>query len=158
MSMPEIFHSLSDFKRLNAVNELLKLNTYLKKQNLTLTLEDMKDILNTRNFTLKAHGRIELDINLTKDIIKELGNSPYVNQHNLVESINDIYEIFHYIKNCTSDFLGDEEIFKAVMFFYNKVYNGSIELLKGKGIEKIISNFKNNKYLTNINDEEDNEF
>jgi hypothetical protein len=44
-------------------------------------------------------------------------------------------------------------VLKAIMFFYNSVYNGSMELVMGKGTEKIINNFKHNKELTCIEEE-----
>lgn len=158
MNLPQIFDSLNNLQKSNMISELLKFNDKLMEHNLILTPADAKDIIKERDSILKSHGRIELNINVTKAIIKELGDSLYVNQDNLAETINDMYEIFHYIKNSTSDFLSDVEILETIMFFYNKVYSGSTELLKGKGIEKIISNFRNNKELTNLKDEEDNKY
>jgi hypothetical protein len=65
-----------------------------------------------------------------------------------VETVNDVYAVFHHVKNRTSDLLCDKDVLKAIMFFYNSVYNGSMELVMGKGTEKIINNFKHNKELT----------
>ncbi|WP_368490616.1 DUF6323 family protein [Clostridium sp. BJN0013] len=158
MNLLEMFNSLNNIEKSKDITELLKLNKHLKKQNLFLKEWDVKDIIETRNITLKAQGRLELNMNILKDIIRELAYSPYVNQHNLVENINDIYEIFHYIKNHTSDFLEDEEIFKAIMFLFNKVYNGSTELMKGKGIERIVNNFRSGRELTDMEDEEGDEY
>lgn len=158
MNLPEMFNSINDVEKSKGITEILKLNEHLKKRNLFLKEWDARDIIETRNITLKAQGRLELDMDILKDIVRELAYSPYINQHNLIESINDIYEIFHYIKNHTSDFLGDEEIFKAVIFLFNKVYNGSTELMKGKGIERIVNNFKCGRELTDMEDEEGNKY
>ena len=156
MNLPEIFNSLSKLQESNSISEIYKLNDDLKTHNLALSAKDAKDIIKTRNNVLKAQGRIELNLDVMKSIIKELGKSSYVNQDNLVETISDMYEVFHYVKNSTSDFLCDEEILKTIMFFYNTVYGGSVELIKGKGIEKIIDNFRNNKDIDDIKEEEDN--
>lgn len=157
MNLPEIFNSLSKLQESNSINEISKLNDDLRTHDLVLSVKDAKDIINTRNNALKAQGRIELNLDVMKSIIKELGKSSYVNQDNLVETISDMYEVFHYVKNSTSDFLCDDEILKTIMFFYNTVYGGSMELIKGKGIEKIIDNFRNGKDIDDIKKEEENE-
>lgn len=154
MNLPEIFNSINDIQKSKGTTELLRLNEHLKERNLFLKEEDVRDIIEMRNITLKAQGRLELNMNILKNIVTELAYSPYINQYNLIESINDVYEIFHYIKNHTSDFLGDEEIFKVIMFLFNKVYNGSTELMKGKGIERILNNFRSGRELISIEDED----
>ena len=157
VNLPQIPDIFNEFQELSGTNEILKLNETLKDNNLVLNKKDAEDIIKNRSIVLNQHGRIELNSSVTECIVKQIGKSPYIDQNNLVETINDMYEIFHYIKNFTSDLLPDEETVEAMMFFYNKVYNGSIELLKGKGSEMIISNFKNNKDLKNTKAEEDDE-
>ncbi|KAA8667666.1 DUF6323 family protein [Clostridium sp. MT-14] len=154
MNLPKIFDSVSKSKKSNSIDEIFKLNAELSKYNLVLGVEDIKDIINAKNSTLKSQGRIELNLDIIEFIIRKIGKSPYVNQDNLVETINDMYAIFHYVKNCTSDFLPDKQVLEALMFFYGNVYNGSMELVMGKGTEKIINNFRHGKKLTCREEEE----
>lgn len=52
-------------------NELLDTNRESKAYGLTLSESDVKDIITSRNYTLKGYGRIELDIKVTKQLIKK---------------------------------------------------------------------------------------
>lgn len=153
MNLPKIFDSINKSQEFNSIDKIFKLNDILRDYNLVLDVEDIKDIINSKNNTLRSQGRIELNLNVIESIIKELGKSPYINQENFVETVNDMYAVFHHVKNRTSDLLCDKDVLKAIMFFYNSVYNGSMELVMGKGTEKIINNFKHNKELTCIEEE-----
>lgn len=155
MNLPKIFDSLNQTARISSINEVFKLNYKLKKYNLCISKLDAIDIVETRDRTLSAHGRVELNMSIINSIVGQIAKSHYINQDNLVETINDMYEVFHYIKNLTSDLLPDEKVLKAIMYFFNEVYNGSIDLLKGKGVDKIIDNFKNNKELTYLGEGDD---
>ena len=150
MLVPKHFNAIDVLLQRNRVQELLALNNVLKGHALILTPEDAEEILASRSRALKDQGRVELDIKVTQTIIKRLSESSYITQDNFLSCINDIYETFHFIKNATSDFISDEDILAAVMVYFEKVCHGSIELLMGKGVEKIVENFKNQKQLTEI--------
>lgn len=155
MNLPEIFNSVSMSQEYDRIKEIIKLNKQLKEEGIVLTVKDAGEIIAARDKTLKSTGRIEINMDVIHSIIKEVGKSPYVNQENMVETVNDIYEVFHYLKNSTSDLLSDSEILESIMLFYNEIYRGSVELLMGKGVEKIVCNFKKGRDLTNIKEEED---
>ncbi len=101
---------------------------------LALKQEDIKEIIKSRNNTLKSYGRIELDINVTKRIIKNLYTSQYTDKDDYVESINDLQEIFYYLKNETLDQISDIEIIEIIDEFYNK-FSGRIEIVQEKSEE-----------------------
>lgn len=155
MILPTISDSINSLTSENMVTDLLDLNDNLEKHNLALTKTDVKEIIKSRNHTLKALGRVELDINVIKNIIKELGESPYINQDGFVEAIDDMYEAFHFVKNSTSDLISDDDILHALLFFYNELCKGSMELLMGKGLELIIEYFKQSDKTTSSEDDED---
>lgn len=155
MTLPAISDSINSLISANMTNELLSLNEKLEKHNLILTKTDVKEIIKSRNETLKAQGRVELDISAIKNIIKELGESPYINQDDFVESINDMFAAFHFVKNSTSDFISDDEVIHALLFYYNELCKGSMDLLMGKGIELIIEYFRQNNKLTELSVEGD---
>lgn len=155
MILPTISDSINSLISENMVTDLLDLNDNLEKHNLMLTKTDVKEIIKSRNRTLKALGRVELDISVTKNIIKELGESPYTNQDDFVETIDDMYEAFHFVKNSTSDLIGDDDILHALLFFYNELCKGSMELLIGKGLDLIIEYFKQSDKTTSSEDDED---
>lgn len=150
MFLPALFDFQDKSLKITRINELLGLNEELKKHNILLTPEAAGEIIESRSAALKNQGRVELDIEVTKTLIKTLSSSEYINQKNFVCTVNKIYEVFHFIKNATSDFTSDEENISAIMVYYNKVCGGSCELLMGKGIEKILQNFNQGRNLSYI--------
>jgi hypothetical protein len=155
MFFPVPFDLLDTSLKTTIIRELLEVNEELKKHDLYLKPSDANEIIKARGRTLRNQGRIELDFNVTKVLIKKLADSGYVNQDNYVSTVNEMFEIFHFIKNETSDFISDEDIINAIIVFYNNVCGGSTELLMGKGAEKILHNFKLQRNLSDIVKEDD---
>jgi hypothetical protein len=154
----ELFESMDTALKVSRTNELLALNEELKEHGLRLTPTNIEEILTSRNLALKNQGRIELDISLTKKLVDRLSRSAYIRQENFVKTIDEIYEVFHYVKNATSDFISDDDLLGAIMVYYEKICGGSIELLIGKGLDKIINNFKQQRQLTDIDKREDEKY
>ena len=96
MISPIILSSLNSNLEVIQEQELLELNENSSAYGLTLNKEDIKEIINSRNNTLKSYGRIELDINVTKSIIENLYKSQYTDRDDYVELINDLQEVFYY--------------------------------------------------------------
>ncbi len=137
------------------MQELLQCNNELNSHGLSLTNADVTDILTARKEVLESQGRIELDNRVLRGIIGRVAVSAYVSPDNLKTTINEMYEVFHYIKNATSDVTSDDDILDAMYIFYEKVCRGSTELLMGKGIEKILDNFRAGRELAYIINEEE---
>lgn len=139
----------------NSANELLEMNDELKKHGLLLSPSDIVDITTSRSRVLQDNGRIEIGFHVSKALIDMLADSAYISQDNLVQTANEMYEVFHCIKNATSDWVSDEDILDAIMVYYDQVCGGSTELLMGKGMEKILQNYKEQRKLADIISEED---
>lgn len=150
MSLPAVLHSLDLIRKENRIHELLLCNEVLKKQGLVLSFSDAEEIMAVRGRVLKNQERIELDINVSKTLLYQMAQSSYVNPENYVATVNDMYGIFHYIKNATSDLVSDEEVIDAIVVYYNQVCGGSTEFLMGKGIEKILANYHQGRNMTDI--------
>lgn len=134
MISPIILNSLNSNLQITQEHEILELNKKSQIYGLALKQEDIKEIIKSRNNTLKSYGRIELDINVTKKIIENLYTSQYTDKDDYVESINDLQEIFYYLKNETLDQISDIEIIEIIDEFYNK-FSGRIEIVQEKSEE-----------------------
>lgn len=121
-------------------NEILNLNNKSQGYGLVLSKEDVDEIINSRNDTLKYYGRIELDIDVTKKIIENLYTSQYTEKDDYVELINDMQEIFYYLKNETLDEISDIEIITILDKFYNG-YSGRIDNVQEEA-ERFAKEFK----------------
>ena len=131
MISPIILSSLNSNLEVIQEQELLDLNENSSAYGLTLNKEDIKEIINSRNNTLKSYGRIELDINVTKIIIENLYKSQYTDRDDYVELINDLQEVFYYLKNETLDQISDIEIIEIIDEFYNNS-SGRIDIVQEK--------------------------
>lgn len=115
-------------------NELLETNIESRAYGLALSESDVKDIITSRNDTLKGYGRIELDIKVTKQLIENIYTSQYTNVDNYLETINDMQEIFYYLKNETDDNICDDEIIEILDELYEK-FVGNIDNVRGEADE-----------------------
>ena len=131
MISPIILKSLNSNLQITQENEILDLNEKSQIYGLTLNKEDVKEIINSRDNTLKNYGRIELDIGITKMIIENLYKSQYTDRDDYVELINDLQEVFYYLKNETLDQISDIEIIDIIDEVYNNC-SGRIDIVQEK--------------------------
>lgn len=115
-------------------NELLETNEESKEYGLALSESDVKDIITSRNYTLKGYGRIELDIKTTKQLIENIYKSQFTNINDYLETINDMQEIFYYLKNETDDKICDDEIIEILDELYEK-FSGNLDNVRGEADE-----------------------
>lgn len=141
MFLPSIFNSMEQALNDSQVNEILKIGEENGECKLVLTKEDAVEIIKARNRTLQSNGRIELGIEVMKKLIQNFSVSSFVHQEDYVSIINELQEIFYYMKNETEDKLGDDELIDIMEKLYNNSCGGSIELLK-ETIELFAINFR----------------
>lgn len=143
MNLPDIFNleqvSLNEFY----ANELLEINEETKKYGLVLTLEDAKQIIKQRNRTLKGYGRIDLNFDVVKKIIKIFSSSTFVDNENYVNIISGLEETFYYLKNETEDEVGDDKLINMMKNLFENSCEGSLELLNSK-LEEFSRTFRKN--------------
>ena len=131
MISPIILKSLNSNLQITQENEILNLNEKSQMYGLTLNKEDVKEIINWRDNTLKSYGRIELNISITKMIIENLYKSQYTDKDDYVYAINDLHEVFYYLKNETLDQISDIEIIDIIDEVYNNC-SGRIDIVQEK--------------------------
>jgi hypothetical protein len=135
-----ILKSLNSNLQITQENEILDLNEKSQIYGLTLNKEDVKEIINSRDNTLKSYGRIELDISITKMIIENLYKSQYTDKDDYVYVINDLHEVFYYLKNETLDQISDIEIIEIIDEIYNNC-SGRIDIVQEK-CEEFAKNYR----------------
>jgi len=123
------------------INEILKTNEESQKYGLMLTVKEVKEIIEVRNQVLQSYGRVELGIDVIKKLIQNFYTSSFISQENYESTINELQEIFYFMKNETEDKIGDDELVYMIKDFYNSYCEGSIELLWMK-IEECTRDFR----------------
>ena len=92
------------------------------------------NFLYTTEHRINWYNRIELDIKVTKQLIENIYTSQYTNVDNYLEAINDMQEIFYYLKNETDDKICDDEIIEILGEFYEK-FSGNMDNVRGEADE-----------------------
>lgn len=121
-----ILSSIQNKSIIVAKNELLKINDESSAYGLILTPQDVEEIIKSRGYSLKNYGRIDLNMDVTKKLINKIYTSQYTDKNDYVEIINDLQDIFYYLKNETLDEISDNEIIDIIVEFYEKT-SGRIE-------------------------------
>lgn len=124
-------------------NEILNLNERSQEYGLILTPDDVDNIVKSRNHTLNSYGRIDLNMDVTKEIMEILYKSQFTDKDDYVEMINDLVEIFYFLKNETLDEISDKEIIEIIGEFYEET-RGRIDNIQDKA-EKFSKDYKYNR-------------
>ena len=124
-------------------NEILNLNEKSQEYGLILTPDDVENIVKSRNHTLNSYGRIDLNMDVTKEIMEILYKSQFTDKDDYVEMINDLVEIFYFLKNETFDEISDKEIIEIIGEFYEET-RGRIDNIQDKA-EKFSKDYKYNR-------------
>ncbi|WP_425446511.1 DUF6323 family protein [Dethiothermospora halolimnae] len=139
MSLPIIFNSKAIKE--SYVTELLKSNKKIKKYGLTLTSKEVSKIVEVRNDILENYDRVELGIQVTKKLIEDFSSSSYVDENDYIFVLNELQEIFYYLKNETEDRIGDIQLIDIIRKCFENECGGSVELLKSK-LQEFVKEFR----------------
>jgi len=129
------------------VTDLRNANDDIKGIGAYLTEKGIHEVLASRQSTLARQARLQWSLEMTEKLLERASSSPYAEQDTLPQVINDWFEVILYIQNQTSDFLADDDIIFAVAEYYDNYCGGDADLLRGKGADRIIKNYKLKKNL-----------
>lgn len=141
MLLPMVLNSINPALRERYAGELLRLNEFTGEYGLLLSPEEAQGIIETRNAVLSSHGRVDLGIEVARELIKSFYSSSYINAGNYVSIINELQEIFYYMKNETEDLIADDRLIGIIRSYFENSCGGSIELLKGK-LDEFAADFR----------------
>lgn len=77
-----------------------------------------------------------------KNIIKIFCTSPYIHQHNYVEVLNELIDIFYFCKNEIEELMSDQELISQMKEYFDKSCGGSLELLKNRELMILIRDIR----------------
>ncbi len=142
MNLIDIYASIGgDLEQLTMV-EVLRINEESQKYGLVLTAAEANVLIESRNRAIRNHGRVELGIEVVKKIIAAFCSSPFINLDEYAWTLNELVEIFYYMKNETEDSMGDDELISIMQKFFNTSCQGSVELLRDRELAMLANNFR----------------
>lgn len=129
-------------------NQILEINDKSVDYGLVLSPKDVEEVIKSRKDSLKTYGRIDLNMDITEKIMEILYTSQYTDKDDYLELINDLQDIFYYLKNETLDEISDNEILDKISEFYEKT-SGRID-----NVQNLSEKFANDYRLKRVSRDE----
>ena len=118
--------------------EILALNEVTKEYGITLTPDEAMELSETRAKALAENERIEMGVGAIEGIIKRFARSSYITKENYAYTLNEIAEIFYYIKTETDDKINDNALLDELFIRFEQRCRGSVDTLLTKEAEMIV--------------------
>lgn len=134
--MADLLNFLQASNNTMSVLQIVNINEKSIEYGLSLTSEDAKELICTRDETLRSYGRVEVGSGVLGKIIDTFCDSRYIFKDNYKEILSDLLDTFYYIKNESLDFISDDELIDLMKEFFEYKCHGSIELLQSRYLEQ----------------------
>jgi hypothetical protein len=134
--------TVGDIQKKQLIEELDDCNNITVRYGLSLSAQQMRNLVEKRVQALKDSGRIEFGQGVLKQIILEFCDSPYITQDNYEKTIMELLDVFYYFKNESMDRISDEELILYMKRHFDGVCQGSIEHLSGTTLEELCRNLR----------------
>lgn len=119
----------------------------LEERGILVEPEKLLALETSRNKVLQEQGRIEFGDGVLLGIIEAFSESDYIQPREWVETMSDLYGIFHYIKNELDDDIGDDELWEWMAKTFEEACHGDVNLLAGLYAEKLIALYHRGEIL-----------
>ncbi|MDD2620827.1 MAG: DUF6323 family protein, partial [Syntrophomonadaceae bacterium] len=141
-NMLDIYRFMGSELRQVSLGEVLELNKVSQKFGLTLSAVQAEELMEARNKAITSHGRVELNIEVLKKIVVVFCRSEYIDSADYAETLNELIDIFYYMKNETEDLIGDDDLIALMKEFFDTSCRGSVDLLKNRELAMYAQNFR----------------
>ena len=142
MLLPDLLGGNRPVLWMDQIRLLMEMNEELGEEGLVLSQKEAGEILQERNRVLQHCDRIELEVELTRKLMRTFAASPFVHQGNFVSVLHDLHEIFYFLKNETEDQLPDDTVIARLKELFDGLCEGSVEMLRGQGLEVFMERYR----------------
>ncbi|HOE57330.1 MAG TPA: DUF6323 family protein [Bacillota bacterium] len=143
--------TLIDMQKIQTADELRNCNELTLRYGLSLTEQQIHNIVEKRFEALRDTGRMEFDRGILKKLIYEFCDSPYISQDNYEDTILELQDSFYYFKNESMELISDDELISFMKQHFDTVCQGSLEYLSGTSLEELC---RNTRYGYRVDDKD----
>lgn len=136
------FFSLDVISNFLSVEQILNTNEKSQLYGLKLNQKDALELIEIKNNSLAANGRIEVGGSTVENIIAAFYDSPYIIQGEYAYMISELIETFFYMKNETFDVIPDDELIGLMRHYFDNNCKGTLALLQSRELEKLAQNIR----------------
>ena len=104
---------------------------------LTLTEEDITELVQLRAAALRATGRVEFGGGILPKLVRTFCRSPYVDRFNYASVLAELQDAFYYFKSESGDAFSDADLIDFMAEVFNGPARGSAELLTAISLEQL---------------------
>lgn len=104
---------------------------------LTLTEEDITELVELREQALQRTGRVEFGGGILPKLMRAFCKSPYVDAYNYAATLGELQDAFYYFKNESGDRFSDDELIDVMQQVFNGQAHGSAEVLTTISLEEL---------------------
>ena len=145
--MDNLYLEIINKRKQNEITNIKKCNEYTSKYGLTLSDNQISNILEKRKEILKNTGRIEFREGIIDKLIKEFCDSQYITKENYMATLCELIDIFYEYKNETMDLITDDELIKFMKKSFDGIAGGDLEYLSGTIMYQMRENLLKGKPL-----------
>ena len=124
----------------NEIKSIVDKNIILSEFGITVSEQEVKELIAIRNEALKRNRRIEFKHDIIEKLIFAFCDSRCINNEDFVERVGEFVDMFYYFRNETN--VSDDEIISAMRRAFDK-YNGSEEMVESRTLDMICGGNEN---------------
>ena len=124
--------ALSQYRK----QEVLRSNEYTCQFGLSLSEQDIEELMIVRRECLQEHQRVEFGKGVLEKLIYAFCDSSYIYQENYVDTLSRLQDIFYLYKNESMDELTDDELLDFMKNAFDGECEGSLEYLEETVLEE----------------------
>ncbi|MDF2984991.1 MAG: hypothetical protein K0R50_501 [Eubacterium sp.] len=132
MFLPMVLNNSNPMLEEKYIQELLSINEFTEGNGFTLSTEDAESIIEFRKTTLNSHGRVDYSLQATKEIVRCFSSSTFIDPENFIFIVNELQELFYYLKNETEDKMPDDKLIRLMYEYFENICGGSMDFLSNR--------------------------
>ena len=130
--------ALSQYRK----QEVLRSNEYTCQFGLSLSEQDIEELMIVRRECLQEHQRVEFGKGVLEKLIYAFCDSSYIYQENYVDTLSRLQDIFYLYKNESMDELTDDELIEYMRKSFDETCHGSLDYLEETCLEEFARNIR----------------
>ena len=135
--MDDSFALVPFFMQMAAAQQLRKCNSLTERYGLSLSEEQIQNIIVHRRDALKNTGRVEFGEGIAQKLIMTFCESQYLMQDNYEEVITELQDLFYFFKNDSEDSISDDDLISFMKKTFDGKAQGSLMYLSDITLEDL---------------------
>ncbi len=126
----------------NGKQEVLRSNEHTGQFGLSLSEQDVEELMLVRRECLQEHQRVEFGKGVLEKLIYAFCDSAYIYQENYADTLSRLQDIFYLYKNESMDELTDDELIGYMRKAFDETCQGSLDYLAETCLEEFARNIR----------------